>query len=408
MELDKIVLSKGMMIMKLHTKLNTTLIILIMCLVLLVSASYAWFVMSRSPEVTSIDTNIGANGSLEIALLSDETYVDPAKIRTSVGDSAMVQEVEISNLSWGNVIDLTSEAYGLNQISLLPARLNLFQSGDREHTVYNNMLMTADFGIDGRIRTMAADTVSTVFSDGGFTYHVQKQHYGVRAIGTISNVSLQQRELAVARTAVQSYLSAAMRGVERIWKEQGPELTSALFQGYYVRAEQMTREEIRIIRDMAAQLLDVVDYLDSALRQGMIGIAASQIAADTEFMPVRDTLNNKQLPLSALFGTAVNVPSELKVWVTQMEQMEAELQNVIKECNAFGSSCDWEEMKPLLKVLIDVDKAYMGEYLLSSPEAYSEIKKFNALTLAPYSGIISGLAAYIGNYSAVYTWVDNI
>ena len=48
-------------------------VLLVLCLILLVSASYAWFSMSRAPEVNGIDTNIASNGSLEIAFAEKNT-----------------------------------------------------------------------------------------------------------------------------------------------------------------------------------------------------------------------------------------------------------------------------------------------------------------------------------------------
>lgn len=106
-------------------RLCITVALLLVCALVLASASYAWFSMSQSPEIVGVDINIGANGSLEIALLTTDTYIDPSLIRTSIGDSAVVQDAVISNLTWGNVLDLSDSSYGLHNISLMPARLNI-------------------------------------------------------------------------------------------------------------------------------------------------------------------------------------------------------------------------------------------------------------------------------------------
>ena len=79
--------------MKLTKKLNITLVLVVVCLALSIWASYAWFAISRNPEVQRIETNVGANGSLEIALLTEETFQNPTLIRTVAGDSAVKQDV---------------------------------------------------------------------------------------------------------------------------------------------------------------------------------------------------------------------------------------------------------------------------------------------------------------------------
>ena len=83
--------------MKIRKKLKIALIFVLVCLVLVISASYAWLTLSLRPEVTRLDTNVGANGSLEIALLTGSTYVDPLLIRTSIGDSIAEQDALEAN-----------------------------------------------------------------------------------------------------------------------------------------------------------------------------------------------------------------------------------------------------------------------------------------------------------------------
>ena len=85
---------------------------------LLVSAtSYAWLVLSQAPEVSNVTTTIGANGNLEIALGKNIG-------ESTIGDSFNKNDVTIANRTWGNLIDLTDESYGLQAITLRPAILN--------------------------------------------------------------------------------------------------------------------------------------------------------------------------------------------------------------------------------------------------------------------------------------------
>ena len=232
--------------MKITKKLNLTLVLVLICLALVISASYAWLTLSLRPEITSIDTNVGANGSLEIALLSDRTYQDPLLIRTTVGDSAVEQDALESNQHWGNVIELADERYGLGEISLLPSRLNARQGEDGTCSVQQNLLNVAEFGIDGRITILSESTVSAIRGEKDFTYYVEGQDYGVRAIGTISNLSTQQTALAQARSLVPANTAAAADNENIAFVINGNHSLGfkySLHTLYYIRVPNMRRSQ---------------------------------------------------------------------------------------------------------------------------------------------------------------------
>jgi len=84
---------------------------------MLTTVSFAWLTLSANPEVSSVDTSIASNGNLEIALATGTTdnYAPPGE--SQVGDSGI-------NTTWGNLINLGSGDYGLENIVLRPALLN--------------------------------------------------------------------------------------------------------------------------------------------------------------------------------------------------------------------------------------------------------------------------------------------
>ena len=51
------------------TKLMAAICMLLVSSIMMVSTTYAWFTLSTAPEVTGINTAVGANGNLEIALM---------------------------------------------------------------------------------------------------------------------------------------------------------------------------------------------------------------------------------------------------------------------------------------------------------------------------------------------------
>lgn len=395
------------MTMNLRKKMKLTLVLLLICLVLMIAVSYAWLSLSLRPEVTSIDTNIGANGSLEIALLSDETYVDPVLIRTNVGSSAVKQEAVVSNLFWGNVIELSDERYGLSRISLLPARLNVTADEAGGVTVGSNMLQVAAFGLDGRISILSADTVSAVLEEEKFTYYTQQQRYGVRAIGTISNLTSQQTALAGARAQVQTYTAAASRTLRHIWRDNGPGITDILVRRYSEGSDSFTQADVAVTRETLTRAQEAVTYVDAALRQGIIGIAASQIQNESDFEELAEAVRNTHVPLSMVIqSVGHNFPEAYVTWITQLEKMKTDVQTAIKGASSLTEGCTWEQLEPLLDVVINAEMAYMGKDILASPEAFGNMTEDTVITLPPYSGVLANLSAYAGNFSAFCMWTE--
>lgn len=393
--------------MNLRKKIKVTLTLLLICLILLFSASYAWLSLALTPEVTDIETNVGANGSLEIALLSDKTYVDPQLIRTAVGGSGVVQDALTSNQFWGNVIELSDEGYGLGELSLRPARLNLTAGEDGNLLLSDSMLRVAGFGFDGRISVLSEQTVSAVYGENAFTYYVANQRYGVRAIGTLSHITAQQTALASARTAAQSHTAAAARTVKNAWKDNGAAIMDILSARYAAGSDRFTAADVAVILDTAVKMQDALTYVDLALRQGMIGMAAAQMTDEPDFEQFRATVNNTDVPLSALTGSMTeNVPGGFNDWIEKLEQMQSSVLSVVVGCNTMPGGGSWSQIEPLLDVLVDAEAAYMGQRILASESAFAELAQDNELTLAPASGVMAQIAEFAGNYSTFFRWTE--
>lgn len=131
-------------------KLMAATSLLLVSAILLSLTTYAWFILSTAPEVTEMQTTAGANGSLEIALQRGDTAV--SEIKNRVGDSSAVSSLKEANSTWGNVVDLSGNTYGLQGLSLLPARLNIDASGNVSKSSPLKMPL---FGQDGRISELA-------------------------------------------------------------------------------------------------------------------------------------------------------------------------------------------------------------------------------------------------------------
>lgn len=166
-------------------KLMAATSLLLVSAILLSLTTYAWFILSTAPEVTEMQTTAGANGSLEIALQSQGDN-GRKEISGGVGDSASKkgQSIKIANTTWGNIVDLSS-GYGLEQIGLSPARLNL----DGNNVNIANPLLVPEFGQDGRITGLLKVPTLSYKEDGKNTGFEEGNTYGVKVFGNQSDLS---------------------------------------------------------------------------------------------------------------------------------------------------------------------------------------------------------------------------
>ena len=371
-----------------------------LCFATLVSASFAWITLSSAPEITGIHTQVGANGSLEIALLNADTYLDPSGIRTGVGDSQVVQEALMSNLSWGNVIDLSDPAYGLDQISMTPAQLNVTDAG----VVRSGFLSTAQFGLDGRVERIASENASAAYSELGFVYDAEKQSYGVRGIGALPQLSPQQSALTNAQSMVGAYISTATGTMEALWNSHGHELMDIFLRRYLLNSNTFSEADVTALRNVVVKAQTAYDYVDAAMRQGIIGYAAAQISDPDLFRTLRDNVENTMIPLSMLLDMIpASLPAGYSKWIGETDSIRTQLKQALVICNSLrGKEAAWDQISPVVEVLINGRKAYLGNERLGSSEAFAKLAEDTLLALPSEAGVLGKIADYIGNYSVLF------
>ena len=162
------------------------LIMFVIALVVMASATFAWITLSSSPEVAQIETTIAANGNLEIALAHDTGRTLPTSGR---GDSfAMDSDLTRANITWGNLVNLSDPSYGLASITLRPASLTGTTG------LLSNPLYGVTYGADGRVRksTSEDDFAYTYFDSQyeTFSADLANNHCGVRAISTVTYTNI--------------------------------------------------------------------------------------------------------------------------------------------------------------------------------------------------------------------------
>lgn len=270
-------------------KLMSAVAMLLVATILMSTSTYAWFILSTAPEVKGMSTTVGANGALEMALMNDlglkedglttESYQDALDgITSNVGDSSAITNVAASNQTWGNLVDLSDTSYNLGAVKLYPAAVNATgASGTGAFAASNVYLQTPQYGVDGRVANLNADTYAGENEGGVFVYDSTK--YGVRAVGKYSQ---QDPTAAALLAAKEGYARAALKAQqaasdEALKEENAKGLTRLLVYNALVESENTSQLALKITAaDIAAisgtldGLQVVADHLEDALKYAVV------------------------------------------------------------------------------------------------------------------------------------------
>ena len=196
-----------------HMKERVTAVALLLAIsvAMMTSATFAWMTLSRSPEASSMFTTVSTNGNLEIAL-SGADGLQPND--TAIGDGA--GSITETNLTWGNLINLSDVSYGLKDIVLRPASLNTT-------TLATNPMHAVQYGADGRVTGylydfMYSNYVEDPESGAMFFSPEDVIKYGVRAISTVTYEDVTGDAVMIRKIEeMESSLIEAKRSFENIY-----------------------------------------------------------------------------------------------------------------------------------------------------------------------------------------------
>lgn len=314
-------------------KLMAAISMLIISLLITVTASYAWVSISVNPEARGMDTTISGNGSLEIALVSDDGS-EPAK--SAKGDStASGNRFTAANETWGNLINLTDDSYGLSELILRPALLNTVNLKSRP-------LQGAVYGTDGRISGTSDKYMYTTWDEKGKQFVVPRENneyiddFGVRAIASFKYTT------AAATNATYDALleeaDAANREVEQNYaKAIDDEKIDALsgLMAAYVESQLNSSSEVEVTQYLGTMynMYDCIYNAMLAQRQVFVKLANIQLFVDattnnTVYTPVDwETVFNKRALYDSTNATGNSVIklTGLKQFCTDFTTLERDL-----------------------------------------------------------------------------------
>ncbi len=382
-------------------------LVLLMSLALLISATFAWFTMSRAPEISGITTQVGANGSLEIALLNNDTFMDPSSIKSGIGSSAASTTVQQSNITWGNVVDLSSDSYGLDKVTLKPARLNLTAGEDNEYVVNGNLLSVPTYNVDGRLQNFYTDTITAAFKGYDFTYYPDENGYGVRGIGSIQELSPQQSAFTNARSLVPSYQVAARSAIEAIWNANGAKLFDIAYRRG-IGETSFTRSDTALLRDTAERLQSALTYMDAAVRQSAIGFAATQEESYSIFKDLKSDIEKAEILSDALLARTY-FPSYILDAAAKLENAQSLVESALDEYSnlMWQESYTWSEINALYRYVIHPETTYINDVTFYDVNAETLILADSTITLTESSGAFYDAAVLLGEYDVLFSYSDD-
>lgn len=295
---------------RLKEKVLAAALMLVVSVVTMTASTFAWLTISRKPEVSGVATTISGNGNLEIAL-SDFDGLEPEE--SEVGDSG--KNIIAKNITWGNLVNLSNEQYGLKNLTLRPATLN-------ETALATNPLRAAVYGADGRVSATTADFAFTIF-DGKSAFKVpETTEYGVKAISSVGytypggqgifdmRVERASRLLSQAQDSFKSLCStgnitaisgvigeyASCKMVDRLKDDGSVSLPSKDFGSYMSEMYKL----MGMLNDNYQEILDAA----AALASIQLPVAQADLSASALILPENDIVEMDKIVDARMAATA--------------------------------------------------------------------------------------------------------
>lgn len=390
-------------------KLMGAICMLLVASIMVVSSTYAWFTLSTAPEITGISTSVGANGNLEMALLNTTSFAKPDEIKSEVGDST--KTVTEKNLTWGNLVDL-SAGYGLDQIKLMPAALNITKGAAGAFTVTtDNLLATPTYGTDGRVADLSGKTYTAKYVGASWAFSESDPGYGVRAIGSNDNLTPQQAGLLGAKSEYNQALSAAKTTIQNALSTNGKGLSNAVMAFALDSAASELKTEqtdaIKAMVDAAEKALAEIDKAYVALLKASVTtLDATKYGLAIGALDGKTTLEGAITALTGL-QDAPTVPSQLTALRNTLKANKDAVDTAKSKCAA-GEGQDY---KAALNALVDATKVKVNTFTkdqMIGPDGQANsdfvnkvVKDGGAVVEMPDgSGVFAYIGSVAGNYAA--------
>ena len=404
-------------------KLTAAIAMLLVATIMMVSSTYAWFTLSTAPEVTGITTSVGANGNLEMMLVTAKAaYDDPDSVTSQPGDS--VKDVTQRNATWGNLVELNDPSYGLTNIKLLPSRMNVIT--DKINSQMTGVISVAEYGSDGRVTQLSKSTVSgTYTTKTGDTANAKaflvNENYGVRALGTASGMSQQQLAYRNAQGYMGTYTIQAKTYAQQSLTLYGSQLANIAVQHATVQDGQTdntvySADDVAAINGMLTELTKSRDAIEKALMYAVLAQTASKANTATgdanKYGDVQAAIEAPNATLSTVEGVVGAVVPTSEGYTKAKADLEALTtgDNAIPEPIGTKDEYHWDDIKDVVSKLVNTNELQLNGVKVASVK--SEINKIIndvlggkglTLSMGAGSGVYDYIARAVGDYAASVT-----
>ena len=384
-----------------RSKLMAAVAMLLVSTILLSSTTYAWFVLSTAPEVKGMSTTVGANGSLEIALLNSETGADTSRITTAVGDSSANttdHTVQEANVTWGNLVSLGA-GYGLDTVTLYPASLNT--TDGTSLASLSGPLKTPRYGVDGRVAEVKDNTTSGIFDTAKSYFPVDDTAYGVRAVGTMTTSSPAESALFTAKASYNRAMRQAALAAKGALNADNSLVLANMLMNHAIESSAqasnllvpVTITDISALRNILTGLQSSVDYTETALKWAVAAKLTSEDTITTDITGI--DLSN--FASNELVGSYIANLSTLKSSITT----QLSNYNNITATGADGAYV-WDDYDDVLSAILDTSTVKVAgknfteiKDLGSNAQSWALKLVSTGATMDVYGGLLSDTANFV-------------
>lgn len=410
-------------------KLLAAIAMLLVACIMTVSSTYAWFTLSTAPEVKGISTTIGANGNLEMALGTYETFFGTDIPESYVGSAMGTASVPEANITWGNLVDLSDGSYGLDKITLYPSRLNSIGTINR-----TSPLQFPVYGADGRVSELSDATLVGSYDSvsGGFINTPGQTATGVSGIGSASSMSKRAFAVMNGKSAMISYKNAAQNAAKDAIRLYAGTLAAIALE--YDNAEATTavpEADIAVLKSLIAKLYDANNNISESMKSAvLVVLAAANTIDETAWQAGTALANGKDIAEfvtaikaagSQVDGVDLSAISSLDSWVADYQAIQGKLDAASAALPESGAG-EWGDIETSVRALLVASGIKIGGYTIAEVKAdYKEngmggnvVKDLfnkmntNALTFSfsATSGIFADIAKLTGEYTSSMTFPE--
>ena len=332
------------------SKLVAAIAMLMVSCIMVVSSTYAWFTLSTAPEVTGISTAIGANGNLEMALLpgvsGGNTYTTVTEALNAIGNADGNMTVVQKNTTWGNLVDLNDTSYGLDKISLFPAKLAV-----ADGVISSYYLGTPQYGSDGRFIGLGTSASAAIHNNGTFGTNA----FGVRAIGTSSGMSAHELAFREALSSANDAYNRAITQTKNATSAGGSALAS-LAVGKSTGTTEFTQDDVNNLITAYTGIETALGYIETALKQYVIAYTLSNGGLnENTYLQRLEAMQAMSLADMGSYAGALNG------YITNLTTLKGEVSTALTALRALtGGNYAWTDFGSYVTALANIDSMQLN------------------------------------------------